>query len=95
MRPCKTTTGIDPPGEEELTELIAGFFAQELGVANIDADSHFLFLGADSLNVERLIIRIGEYFSINLVTATILDTPTPRALAQLVASMLSSRKDVP
>lgn len=83
--------GIDVPSEEELVELIASFFAQELSITDIDADSHFLFLGADSLNVERLILRIGEYFSVSLVTATILDTPTPKALAQLIRSMLSSR----
>lgn len=95
MSPRKATAGVDLPSDEELIELIAGFFAQELGITDIDADSHFLFLGADSLNVERLILRIGEYFSISLVTATILDTPTPRALAHLIGSMLSSRTEFP
>jgi acyl carrier protein len=83
----------DPLSEEELTALIAGFFAEELAVAGIDADSHFLFLGADSMNVERLIEAIGRHFSIDLSTDTILEAPTPRALAQLIASRLAGRSD--
>ncbi len=83
----------DLPSEEELTALITGMFSEELGINEIDADAHFLFLGADSLNVERLIVAIGDRFSINLATATILETPTPRALAQLIASMLAPRHD--
>jgi acyl carrier protein len=83
----------DLPGEEDLARQIASLFAEELNIAEIDADSHFLFLGADSLNVERVMVAIGRRFSINLATATILETPTPRALARLIASMLSSRGD--
>ena len=89
----KTARTGDPLSEEELTALLAGFFAEELGIAEIDADSHFLFLGADSMNVERLMEAIGRHFSIDLSTDTILEAPTPRALAQLIASKLASRDD--
>jgi acyl carrier protein len=79
--------------EEELTELLAGFFADELGIAKIEADSHFLFLGADSMNVERLMETIGRHFSIDLSSDTILEAPTPRALAQLILSKLAPGSD--
>jgi acyl carrier protein len=79
--------------EEELTVLLAEFFAKELGIAEVDGDSHFLFLGADSMNVERLMEEIGRHFSTDLSSDTILEAPTPRALAQLIISKLASSRD--
>jgi len=86
-----STGSVALMSEEQLANVVARFFAEELGIASVDADDHFLFLGADSLNVERVITVIADHFSIDLSTATILDFPTPRALAHLIAPMLSSQ----
>lgn len=94
----KEVTGVSEgdarPSEEELTTEIAGLFARELEVADVGADSHFLFLGGDSLDAERLILAIGSHFSLKLQTATLLDAPTPRALARVVAALLDKRQAI-
>jgi acyl carrier protein len=80
-----------PPSEDELASTIARLFAQEFKIPHVDMDAHFLFLGGDSLNAESLMTAISSHFSLKLQTATLLDAPTPRELARVVARMLASR----
>ena len=77
--------------EDALARTIARLFAHEFKVAEVDLDANFLFLGGDSLNAESLMTTISSHFSLRLQTSTLLEAPTPREMARVVARMLAGR----
>jgi acyl carrier protein len=81
-------TGAGVPSEDELETVIAELFAEEFELPRVDVEEHFLFLGGDSMNAETLVRTIADRFGIRLQTATLLEAPTPRSLAKVVAAKL-------
>lgn len=91
-----TTTTPDDPidpaslSEDEIAAVVARLFADEFKLASVDVDAHFLFLGGDSLNAESLAAAIGARFGLRFQTANLLDAPTPRDVAGVLAGWLAS-----
>lgn len=96
-----TTTTPDDPidpaslSEDEIAAVVARLFADEFKLASVDVDAHFLFLGGDSLNAESLAATIGARFGLRFQTATLLDAPTPRDVAGVLAERLGSAARAP
>lgn len=76
--------------DEETVAAIARIFARELGVDHIGPDTHFIFSGGDSLNAESLVAAIATEYGVDIRTAVIMDAPTPRAMADLVVTLLAA-----
>jgi acyl carrier protein len=77
--------------EDQVLRRVIHLFEQELEATDVEADTHFIFSGGDSLNAESLIIAIGTEFSVKLKTAILLDAPTPRDMTQVVMRLLAAR----
>jgi acyl carrier protein len=77
--------------EDQVLRRVIRLFEEELEATDVEADTHFIFSGGDSLNAESLIVAIGAEFSVKLKTAILLDAPTPREMTQVVMSLLSAR----
>ena len=68
-------------------ELLAGIFAEILGVDRVGADDDFFELGGHSLLATQVISRIRGAFSVDLPFRALFDQPTVRALAEAVDGM--------
>ncbi|WP_157118354.1 non-ribosomal peptide synthetase, partial [Mycobacterium sherrisii] len=62
-------------------EILAGIYAQVLGVPRIGADDSFFDLGGDSLSAMRVIAAINTVLSSDLSVRTLFEAPTVAALA--------------
>ena len=67
---------------------VADLFAEALDVPTVDPDDDFFRLGGDSLLAETLLTTVERDFGAFLSASALLDAPTPRALAALVARQL-------
>jgi acyl carrier protein len=77
--------------EDQILRRIITLFEQELETTGVEADTHFIFSGGDSLNAESLVAAICTEFAVKIKTATILDAPTPREMTQLVMRLQAAR----
>jgi ubiquinone/menaquinone biosynthesis C-methylase UbiE len=66
-------------------EMLAGIWAQLLGIERVGAYDNFFELGGHSLLATRILSRIRDAFQVELPLRAIFETPTPAGLAQLVA----------
>ncbi|MGN9822085.1 amino acid adenylation domain-containing protein, partial [Streptomyces sp. SD11] len=73
---------VAPAGETE--ELLAGIWAQVLGVGRVGVTDGFFDLGGHSLLATQVMSRIREVFGVELPLATLFDRRTVRALAVAV-----------
>jgi acyl carrier protein len=65
---------------------IIGIWAEVLQIrVPIALDSDFFGLGGDSLAMMMVLFRVGQEFSVELSPAALLEAPTPRMLAALIA----------
>jgi amino acid adenylation domain-containing protein len=76
-----------------LEELLAGLFAEVLGVERIGAEDSFFEQGGHSLAALRLIARVREALGVELPLSRIFETPTVAALATAVEG--ASRSGAP
>ncbi|HSU82079.1 MAG TPA: amino acid adenylation domain-containing protein, partial [Thermoanaerobaculia bacterium] len=76
-----------------LEELLAGLFAEVLGVDRLGVEESFFEHGGHSLAAMRLIARIREALGTELPLHRVFETPTVAALARAVAG--EARSDAP
>ncbi|MGW6622445.1 amino acid adenylation domain-containing protein [Nocardia sp. NPDC055002] len=65
-------------------EIVAGVFAELLGMARVGADDDYFALGGNSLLATRAIARINEALDAHLAIRDLFETPTVSALAARV-----------
>ncbi|MHA4999254.1 phosphopantetheine-binding protein, partial [Streptomyces sp. SD18] len=71
-----------PSGDAE--EVLAGLWAQLLGVDRVGATDNFFELGGHSLLATQVVSRIRELFELDIPLAALFDQPTVRGLAAVV-----------
>jgi acyl carrier protein len=67
--------GFSPPRDPS-EELVAGFFAEVLGIDGIGAFDNFFELGGDSLRGTQFVIRVNSALGSNLEVANLFKRPT-------------------
>ncbi|MGW0328303.1 amino acid adenylation domain-containing protein [Nocardia sp. NPDC003183] len=67
-------------------EIVAGVFAELLGMARVGADDDYFALGGNSLLATRAIARINEALDAHLAIRDLFETPTVSALAARVGA---------
>jgi amino acid adenylation domain-containing protein len=65
-------------------EVIAGIWAEILGLAQIGADDHFFSAGGHSLLATQVIVRVRDVFQVKLALRTLFESPTLAAFAARV-----------
>jgi amino acid adenylation domain-containing protein len=76
-------------------ELLAGIYAQVLGLDRVGIDDSFFDLGGDSLKAMQVIAKINEAFDAHLPVRTIFDAPTVQRLGQQVGRQDSAAEVIP
>lgn len=81
----------DPPrGADE--ELLAGIWAEVLGLAQVGLNDDFFELGGHSLAAAQVAARIGQAYQIDLSMKSLFEAPT---IAELVQLIVHARRDQP
>ena len=63
-------------------EILAGIYAQVLGLERVGVDDSFFDLGGDSLSAMRLVAAINTSLDAGLAVRTVFHAPTVRSLSQ-------------
>jgi acyl carrier protein len=71
-------------------EILAGIYAQVLGVERVGVDDSFFDLGGNSLSAMRVIAAINTALDASLAVRTLFDAPTVRSLSQQLGTHASS-----
>ena len=69
-----------------IEEILAGIYAQVLGIERVGADDSFFDLGGDSLSAMRVIAAINSALDVGLAVRTVFEAPTVAQLAPLVGA---------
>ncbi len=72
-------------------EILAGIFAQVLGVERVGAESGFFDMGGHSLLATQVMSRLRSTFHVELELRELFQSPTVRELAKRVEAALSTR----
>jgi non-ribosomal peptide synthetase component F len=75
-------------------QILAGIYAQVLGVDRVGVDESFFDLGGDSLSAMRAIAAINTALEIHLAVRTLFDAPSVRSLSQQLGRHVSSAEEV-
>jgi len=81
----------DNPAEE----ILAGIYAQVLGLERVGVEDSFFDLGGDSLLAIRVIAAINAALDADLAVRTLFDAPSVRSLSQRLGSQDSAVEVVP
>ncbi|NKZ11523.1 non-ribosomal peptide synthetase [Mycolicibacterium septicum DSM 44393] len=76
-------------------EILAGIYAEVLGVERVGVDDSFFDLGGDSLSAMRVIAAANASLGAELAVRVMFDAPTVRGLAAQVGRTESSQEVVP
>ena len=71
--------------------VLAGLFAEVLGVAQVGIDDRFFDLGGHSLSVTRLVARIRAELNVEVPIPAVFNAPTVAELAQWISVHASAR----
>ena len=71
-------------------EILAGIYAQVLGLERVGVDDSFFDLGGDSLSAMRVIAAINTSLDADLAVRTLFDAPSVRSLSQQLGRHASS-----
>ncbi|ARU62804.1 hypothetical protein CBW65_18870 [Tumebacillus avium] len=75
-------------------ELLAGLYAQVLGVKNVGLRDNFFHLGGHSLLLTQVASRLRDVFGVELPLQKLFDAPTVEELAPLVEAAISDGASV-
>ena len=75
-----------------IEEILAGIYAQVLGVERVGVDDSFFDLGGDSLSAMRAISAINTGLDVDLAVRTLFDAPTVAQLAPLIGGEAGRRE---
>ncbi len=75
-------------------ELLAGIWAQILGIPEVGANDNFFDLGGHSLLATRMVSRIAETFGVELPLRRIFESPVLAAQAAQIVAAQASREGV-
>jgi amino acid adenylation domain-containing protein/non-ribosomal peptide synthase protein (TIGR01720 family) len=92
-RPATSVPYVAPRGERE--ELLAGIWAQVLGLDQVGAEDNFFALGGHSLLATRVISRARPVLGAELTLSAVFDHPTVAGLARLAGQAGSALSPVP
>ena len=73
-------------------EILAGIYAQVLGLERVGVDDSFFDLGGDSLLAMRVIAAVNTSLDADLAVRTLFDAPTIAQLAPRISAQTSRRK---
>jgi amino acid adenylation domain-containing protein len=79
--PVFVTTPFQAP-QTDTEEIVAGIYAQVLGVERVGVDDSFFDLGGDSLSAMRLVAAINTALDAQLAVRTVFSAPSVRSLTQ-------------
>lgn len=74
----------DGPPEGDVQELLAGLFADALGIPAVGADDDFFELGGDSLAAVEVLAGVESALGIDVPPSTLVEAPTVAQLATLL-----------
>ncbi|WP_371726388.1 amino acid adenylation domain-containing protein, partial [Mycobacterium sp. DBP42] len=73
-------------------EILAGIYAQVLGLERVGIDDSFFDLGGDSLSAMRLLAAVNSHLDVDMGVRTLFDAPTVAQLALRLVSGSSGRR---
>ncbi|KUM99129.1 phosphopantetheine-containing protein [Streptomyces yokosukanensis] len=76
-----------PAAEASTIEQVAAIYRRVLDTDAVQAESDFFDLGGDSLLATRVISAIARDLGPELTITDFLKSPTPRSVAELIASL--------
>ena len=76
-------------------EILAGIYAQVLGLERVGVDDSFFDLGGDSLSAMRVIAAINTGLDAELAVRTLFHAPSVRSLSQQLGGHASAVEVVP
>jgi thioesterase domain-containing protein/acyl carrier protein len=76
-------------------EILAGIYAQVLGLERVGVDDSFFDLGGDSLSAMRVIAAINTSLDAHLAVRTLFEAPSVRSLSQQLGTHASEVEVVP
>ena len=78
-----------PPGSGAAADVIAGLYAEELGLPCCGLADSFFSRGGDSLAAMRVLSRLGERYAVRIPLAEMYRNSSPKALAGALEQLLA------
>jgi acyl carrier protein len=86
---CSDAEGYRPPANA-VEEIVAGIYAQVLGIERVGVDDSFFDMGGDSLSAMRVIAAINTALDVRLAVPTLFHAASVRSLSQQLSRHAST-----